>query len=113
GLASDPKRVDPLMIKKKLVQADRKLLIDHLSSMRDHHAKAFMDAVEKTSDKLTETITAAKAARERYLAMLEKADSREAKELRKRCEQHLEEFRRDLKTWRRLCRLVLKMEPAV
>ncbi len=113
GLASDPQTVDPLMIKKKLVQADRKLLIDHLSSLRDQHAKAFMDAVETTSEKLTDTITAAKAARDRYLAMRSEANSKEAKELRTRFEELREEFSRDLKTWRRLCRLVMKMDPAV
>lgn len=113
GLASDAQTVDPLMIKKKLVQADRKLLIDHLSNLRDQHAKAFMDAVETTSEKLTETITAAKAARDRYAAMRTEANSKEAKELRTRFEELREEFSRDLKTWRRLCRLVMKMDPAV
>lgn len=113
GLASDPQTVDPLMIKKKLVQADRKLLIDHLSNLRDQQAKAFMDAVEKSSDKLTETITAAKAARDNYVRARREANSREALELRRRFEELRAEFSRDLKTWRRLCRLVLKMEPAV
>lgn len=113
GLASDPQTVDALMIKKKLVQADRQLLLDHLSKLRDQHAQAFMDAVEKTSDKLTETITAAKAARDRYAAARKEANAKEAMELRMRFEELREEFSRDLKTWRRLCRLVLKMDPAV
>lgn len=113
GLASDPQTVDPLMIKKKLVQADRRLLIDHLGNLRDQQAKAFMDAVEKTSDKLTETITAAKAARDKYVRARKEANAREAKELRTRFDELRAEFSRDLKTWRRLCRLVLKMEPAV
>lgn len=113
GLASDPNTVDPLMIEKKLVQADRKLLIDHLSRLRDQHAKAFLDAVEKTSEKLTSTITSAKLARDRYRSVKEGAESREANELRTRFEELREECNRDLKTWRRLCRLVLKMESAI
>lgn len=112
GLASDLKTMDPLMIKKKLVQADRQLLIEHLSQLRDQHALAFMDAVEKTSEKLTGTITAAKTARDRYKAMLE-VDPSTARELRERVDELRQEFSRDLKTWRRLCRLVLKMDPAV
>ncbi|MEX0822125.1 MAG: fatty acid desaturase [Rhodothermales bacterium] len=112
GLASDLKTMDPLMIKKRLVQADRELLIDHLSRLRDQHAKAFMDAVEKTSDKLTSTITAAKTARDRYRAARD-ADPTRARELRQRVEELRKECTRDLKTWRRLCRLVMKMEPAV
>ena len=34
------------MIKKKLVQADRKFLIEHLEQLRDDRAKAFADAVD-------------------------------------------------------------------
>lgn len=112
GLASDLRTMDPLMIKKQLVQADRKLLIDHLERLRDQHAGAFMDAVEKTSEKLTSTITSAKTARDRYKAMID-VDPNKARELRRRVEELREEFSRDLKTWRRLCRLVLKMEPAL
>jgi len=113
GLASDPQTVDPLMIKKKLVQADRKLLLDHLGRLRDQRAKAWMDAVEKTSEKLTETITAAKAARDRFLSMHKAGDKGEAREVWSRFENLRREFSRDLKTWRRLCRLVLKLDPAV
>jgi stearoyl-CoA desaturase (delta-9 desaturase) len=112
GLASNLKTMDPLMIKKRLVQADRELLIEHLERLRDQHARAFMDAVETTSEKLTSTITSARAARDRYRAMLE-VDPGKAREMRRRAEELRAEFARDLKTWRRLCRLVLKMEPAL
>lgn len=111
GLASDLKTMDPLMIKKRLVQADRDLLMNHLSKLRDQHARAFMDTVEKTSEKLTSTITSAKTTRDRYRAMLE-VDPGKARELRRRVEELRTEFTRDLKTWRRLCRLVMKMETA-
>ena len=53
GLASGLKRTDPLMIKKKLVQADRKLLTDHLSLLRDVDMQAFESAVETLATKLT------------------------------------------------------------
>ncbi len=112
GLATDLKTMDPLMIKKRLVQADREMLVEHLGRLRDQHAQAFLDAVEKTSDKLTSTITSAKTVRDRYKAMLE-VDPNRAREMRRRLDELRHEFARDLKTWRRLCRLVLKMEPAL
>ena len=45
GLASGLKRTDALMIKKRLVQADRKLLVEHLNEMRDSNAQALMEYV--------------------------------------------------------------------
>jgi len=68
GLAWDLKRTDPLMIKKRLVQADRKLLIEHLNNLPDDAANAFRAAVEKMSEKMSETIVSAWTATGRWTA---------------------------------------------
>jgi len=112
GLATDLKRTDTLMIKKKLVQADHKMLIDHLNQFRDQQAKALAEAVERTSAKLTATITATKALRDRYGVAKSSENKSELQELRLTFRQHKQEFSRDFKEWRRLCRFVLKLEPA-
>jgi len=113
GLASDLKRTDPLMIKKRLVQADRKLLIDHLSGLRDIDASAFTDAVEKMSEKLSAKIASTKAVMDRYRSLDRRLHRVEVAELRARFRALKREIRQDLKTWRRLCRLILDMQPAV
>ena len=111
GLAWDLKRTEPLMIKKKLVQADRQLLIAHLERLRDERAKAFADAVDKTSDKISSTISAAKAIRDKYMSIDREANRLEAEELKMKFRDLKEELSHDLKTWRRLTRLVIKLDP--
>ena len=113
GLASDLKRTDPLMIKKKLIQADRILLMEHLNQFRDSHAKALAEAVERTSTRLTVTLASAKALRDKYRGLDRSAHNMELKELRAKFREHKQEISRDFKEWRRLCRHVLKLEPVV
>lgn len=111
GLASNLKRTEPLMIKKKLVQADRKLLIEHLEQIRDDRARAFAHAVETTSEKIAATISSAKAIRDRYTSIDRKENQLEAKELKAKFRDLKHELTHDLKTWRRLTQLVIKLDP--
>jgi stearoyl-CoA desaturase (delta-9 desaturase) len=111
GLASDLKRTDRLIIKKQLVQADRKLLLDHLNNLPEEESSAFRTAVEKMSDKLSETIVSAKTVMDRYRSVDRNEDPSEWEELRERFRTLRQEMQQDLKTWRRLCRLVLDLEP--
>ena len=113
GLASNLKRVDHLMIKKKLVQADRKLLVDHLKEMREKEAQKLVEYVESMSEKLSTKINSAKAAMDRYRSIDRKVNRDQAKELREKFRTLSEELKQDLKTWRRLCHLVLEMRPAL
>ena len=112
GLASDLKRTDPLMIKKKLVQADRKLLLDHLSSVTSFDASAFAASVEKMSERLSESIASAKMVMDKYRALDRKQDKVAKKELRVRFRELKQDISQDLKTWRRLCRMILDLRPA-
>lgn len=111
GLASDLRRTEPLMIKKKLVQADRKLLIEHLEQLRDARAHAFAVAVDTTSEKIASTITSAKAIRDKYMAIDRKRNRLEAMELKAKFRDLKQELSHDLKTWRRLTHLVIKLDP--
>ena len=113
GLASGLKRTDTLMIKKKLVQADRKLLVEHLNELRDTNATALKEYVEQLSEKLSSSITSAKTALDRYRSLDKHKNRIEFEEMRGRFNELRAEISQDLKTWRRLCNLVLSMEPAV
>lgn len=113
GLATGLKRTDALMIKKRLVQADRKLLIEHLSEIRDSNSQALTEYVEQLSEKLSATITSAKTAMDRYSSLDRNQNRIEVEELKAKFKELRGEISRDLKTWRRLCNFVLKMQPAV
>ncbi len=111
GLASDLKRVDRLMIKKKLVQADRNLLLEHLEQVYDAQKAALMEKVEKTSQKLSESIMSAKAVRDKYHRMRAERRTHEARELKAHFRKLQNEIREDLKTWKILCRTIIKLKP--
>ncbi len=111
GLATDLKRTEPLMIKKKLIQADRKMLIEHLERLRDARAKAFAEAVETTSEKIAATISSAKAIRDKYTSIDRKKNRSEAMALKAKFRDAKQELTHDLKTWRRLTHLVIKLDP--
>ena len=113
GLASNLKRTDPLMIKKRLVQADRKLLVDHLKHLRNVESQKLVEYVESMSEKLSASITSAKTAMDRYRSLDRRSNQAQAKELRAKFKELSDEISRDLKTWRRLCNFVLNMEPAL
>jgi len=112
GLASDLKRVDALMIKKKLLQADRNLLIDHLEQVYDARKASLLESVEKTAHRLSETIGSIKALRDRYGALERKKDRAEAQHLKMRFRELKAQMREDLRTWKSLCRTVIKLEVA-
>jgi stearoyl-CoA desaturase (delta-9 desaturase) len=112
GLASDLRRTEPLLIRRRLVLADRRLLIEHLARFRDARTRTFAEAVERTAHKLSSTMAAAKAVMDRYRALDPRRDRAEAGELRHKVRALKREFAHEFRTWRRLCRQILAMEPA-
>lgn len=113
GLTSDLKRADALMIKKRLVQADRDLLIDHLKKVRGIDTSSFIASVEELSSKVSATINTVKHTYERYRSLDRKTYRDEARHLQEKYRKLKSDLSRDLRTWNRLCRLILKMDPAI
>ena len=111
GLASDLKRTDPLMIQKRLIQADRHLLIDHLKQLQHLDTEPFVEAVERMADKLSTSIATARRVMNEYRQVAREGRKEEMRKLKETFKQVRRELRHDFKTWKRLCRLVLKMEP--
>lgn len=112
GLTSNLQRVDRFMIKKKLVQADRHLLLEHLEQVYDARKASLREMVERTSHRLSERITAAKSIRDRYKALDRRRRSEERRELKARFREVQVQMQRDLRAWNDLCRTVIKMKPA-
>lgn len=109
GLASDLKRTDPLMIQKRLVQADHRLLVEHLKNLPQVDASAFAGAVERMAGRLSETLVSAKQVMDHYRSLERERHRMEVQELRDRYRALNRGIRQDMKTWRRLCRLILDM----
>ncbi|MEZ4698792.1 MAG: acyl-CoA desaturase [Rhodothermales bacterium] len=112
GLAWDLKRTDPLMIKKRLVQADRELLIDHLNRVAHIDVTELKETVVKLHEQLLASIASAKTVTDRFRALDKKVHVTEFQEMKQRFRELKSEISRDLKMWRRLCREVMKLQPA-
>jgi stearoyl-CoA desaturase (delta-9 desaturase) len=112
GLAWDLKRTDPLMIKKRLVQADRELLLDHLNRVVHIDVTEMKDTVHRLHEKLLATIASAKAVTDRYRAIDKHLHRSEFEEVKTRFRTLKSEISRDLRDWRRLCRQVMRLQPS-
>ncbi len=112
GLAWDLKRTDPLMIKKRLVQADRELLLDHLSRVAHIDVTEMQETVHRLHERLLASIASAKTATDRFRSIDRKKQRTEFQEMKQHFRQLTSEIQRDFKTWRRLCRDVMKLQPA-
>jgi stearoyl-CoA desaturase (delta-9 desaturase) len=109
GLASDLKRTDLLMVKKRLVQTDSKLLIEHLNDLPPVDASAFVGAVERVSSRLSEAFLSAKRVMDRCRSLDRTQHRIEVQELRETVRALNRSIKQDMKTWRRLCRLILDL----
>ena len=112
GLASGLKRTDPLMIQKKLVQADKRMLLEHLHHVEKIDTRPLIETVEKLSEKLSQTVSEARKTLREYHARKQSEYRQECRELKRRYRAIKRELRHDLRAWRRLCNLVLELEPA-
>ncbi len=112
GLAWDLKRTDPLMIEKRLVQADRELLIDHLSRVVHIDVTEMTERVHKLHEQLLASIASAKAVTDRFRSINKKEHRSEFDEVKRHFRELRMEISRDLKMWRRLCRDIMKLQPA-
>lgn len=113
GLAWDLKRTDPLMIKKKLIAADRELLIDHLSAFNDMDVSSIVEKVDELSEKLSSMIQTAMVNVNRYRKLDRKENPTAFKEWKAKYREIKKEIEHDLKAWQQLVHQVLDMQPAM
>lgn len=111
GLAWDLKKTDPLMIEKRLVQADRELLIDHLNRVVHIDVTEMKERVHKLHEQLLASIASAKAVTDRFRSLNKKEHRSEFDEVKRHFRELRLEISRDLKMWRRLCRDIMKLQP--
>ncbi len=112
GLASNLRRTDGLMIKKRLLLADRKLLMDHLNESKDRMAIELKGQVEALADRLSDSMKAAKMTMDKYRSLDNKAKS-ERMELKAKLKELRAQIAADLDVWKGLCNQILDMKPAV
>ena len=114
GLTSELKRTDTLMIKKRLLLADRKLLLEHLSTLSGRvDFPDLKGQVESMADRISETIRSAKMTMDKYRALDRKAQKTERMELKAKIKDLRSQIATDLESWKALCNQILDIQPAM
>ncbi len=113
GLASDLQRVNRVQIHKKLVAADRKLMLDHLKGVDPEHSrvKEFVTRVEGAYENLTDELSKMKMDLDRYRALKGKQARDEVAILKAQIREKRRSIRREMREWERLCKQVFRMRP--
>ncbi len=108
GLASDLQRVNRVAIHKKLVAADRKLMLEHLSGVELPSVTDIVTRMEQTYESLTEKLSEMKADIDRYRALKRDQARKEMKVVKARIREMKRNIREDMREWERLCKHVLR-----
>ncbi len=112
GLASDLQRVNRVAIDKKLVAADRKLMLEHLRSLEHPRLQAMVDSMDSMYESLTEKLSLMKTDLDRY-SVLKREQAKEEIQVKKAQIRELKKsIRAEMKEWQRMCNEVIRLKPA-
>ena len=112
GLASDLQRVNRVAIDKKLVAADRKLMLEHLREVDHPRLQAIIDAMESNYESLTEKLSQMKTDLDGY-AVLKRERAKEEIRIKKAQIRELRKsIRAEMRDWQRMCNEVIRLKPA-
>ena len=115
GLARDLRRINALTIRRRLLLADRKLLLDHLERVVLSETRQWAERIEQASQALNERIAALGATTERYRRLkqgLEGQAEEELAALKARVAACKKSLAQEMQSWKALCEEVLRLEAA-
>ena len=113
GLARELRRVGALTIRRRLLAADRKLLLEHLERAVKVESRAWIERIERAAQELSDRIAALGAMKARYREVQEGLGDQAGEELaalRARLAACRRALARELRSWRTLCNEVLRLE---
>jgi stearoyl-CoA desaturase (delta-9 desaturase) len=113
GLTWGLKRTDTIMIRRKLLQADLKMLKGHLERITHVDTAAFRDSVETMAKRLASKMSTVKSTADHVREIERQGSRKERQELVSRLRLLKAELSKDLKDWKRLCLQILDLEPAL
>lgn len=115
GLASELRRVNALTIRRRLLMADRKLLLEHLERAVHDETREWVERIERAAQALGERIAALGAVKARYRELKQDLEGQAGDELaalQARLAGCRASLARELRSWKALCNEVLRLEAA-
>jgi len=110
GLATGLKRVDRLTIKRKLVSADRILMLAHLDMVTRIDTEPIREMIDRMFDPLTKNLVGLKISTEKYRE-LRKRGSDEVAHLKGILKSNRQRVAQEMDEWAELVRFVLTIRP--
>ncbi len=112
GLASGLRRINAITIKKRLLVADRRLMLKHLEGIVHAETEQLVERIEQASHALTQKLADLKKATDRYKQLKGQAAGAELKALKMRIGVYKRGLSEDMHAWKLLCNSVLTIDPA-
>ncbi len=113
GLASRLRRINTLTIKKRLLIADRRLLLEHLEGIVHAETEQLVERIEQISNAVTQKLSDLKKTTDRYKQLKGQAAEAELKALKMRIAVYKRGLSEDMHAWKQLCNSVLRIDPTV
>ena len=113
GLARELRRVNALTIRRRLLIADRKLLLEHLERAAQDESREWVERIERAAQALGERIAAFGAVKARYRELKQDLEGQAGDELaalKARLAACRTSLARELRSWKALCNEVLRLE---
>lgn len=110
GLAKDLRQVNRLTIDRKLVHADKNLLMDHIKSFSAEHRETFERRIEEAYENVSEKLMGLKTASERYQRLKERGDE-EMEAMRVKMNHLRESVHQEMELWQKFVDEMLELTP--
>jgi stearoyl-CoA desaturase (Delta-9 desaturase) len=112
GWASSVRRVNRLTVKRRLLLADKKLMLEHLEQVVHGEAERLKERIEHVFDSIAESITDLKTATEHY-RKLKGQTGEEVDAMKEKIRSYRKSLSEDMRAWRDLLNHVLELQPAM
>ena len=113
GLARGLRKVDRTVIARKLLTADRKLMLDRVSQICHQEGEMMVAEINRKADNLVQKLARFSNLNRDYKALKKQRSKPEVRRLRFRIRRMRETIRIELRAWSRYCDEILQLQPTM
>ena len=113
GLARGLRKVDRTVIARKLLTADRKLMLDRVSQICHQEGEMMVAEINRKADNLVQKLARFSNLNRDYKALKKQRSKPEVRRLRFRIRRMRETIRIELRAWSRYCDEILQLQPTL
>lgn len=112
GLAQGVKRVNKLTVKRRLLLADRKLMLEHLERVVHDEADKLKERIDHVFESIGESLAGLRSASDHY-KKLKGQTGEEVEAIKLKIREYRRTLSQDMQAWKHLLDHVLELQPAI